>query len=327
MNNNITQGTITDGPRMHGGLMQSIHCSVQDTVQGHVQDTVQAPVQNPVQGPAQGPIHQSIHGPTYRLANGRNYGYANSAAANRACDGPLNPHATVSSYNDSYSNTRMPTYGTAGRTQIGQGFNPGDCKPVELNPVPVVSIPVDKKLVDTQPNSTHTIDNDVIETKNEFHAQFQSIIRDSRKIKAMTGAYILEKDDRDELWDYLNLKIPKYHGYECWAIPFPAGMDFFNLAQVGCNSTYEFVDSRFVRVMFRQHLDKDGKTVANDILLTPSNPSIDLMDVRLHSALMDGYWKLSRWLAKLVSGDEVNLEEFLKADLQSELKVKKERTI
>ncbi|KAK8009310.1 hypothetical protein PG991_011861 [Apiospora marii] len=102
---------------------------------------------------------------------------------------------------------------------------------------------------------------------------------------------------------------------------------FNTLGIFGGNTTYEFFDTRFVLVLFRDHLDKDGKWLAKDILLTPCNPSIQLTDIRLHSALMDGYWKLSRWLARLMSGDKVNLYTFLKDDLQNEVKAKKERTI
>lgn len=114
--------------------------------------------------------------------------------------------------------------------------------------------------------------------------------------------------------------MPKYPGYESWVIPFPAGFNFTTLLNVHCNDAYELFNTRFIRLVFRAHMDKE-------ILLSPSNPSIGLMDVRLHSALMDGYWKLSRWLARLMSGDEVNLYEFLKSKLQKELKEKRERTV
>lgn len=126
-----------------------------------------------VKGPVQGPVHDSIHGPTYRLAHGRTYDNANSTSANRAygfTDGPLNAHASVYAYNDTYSDARNPQPNMIGRTQTNQ---------VEASQV---------------------------ETKNDgkndnFYNQFQSSIRNSHKIKDMTGAYSLELDDRDELWD------------------------------------------------------------------------------------------------------------------------------
>lgn len=194
-------------------------------------------------------------------------------------------------------------------------------------PMPVENPAVGNHVVHNNPVANNPIDNNSDETNDSFYDQFECLVRDSKKIIPMTAAYSLEKDYRDELWDALQMKMRKYHGYESWAIPFPAGMSFGKLVIDHCNETYEIVDSRLIRVMFRDHVDKDGKKLAKDILLTPSNPSIDLADVRLHSALMDGYWKLSRWLAGLMSGNEVNLYLFLRSELQKELKEKKERTM
>ncbi|KAK8087301.1 hypothetical protein PG994_002275 [Apiospora phragmitis] len=44
------------------------------------------------------------------------------------------------------------------------------------------------------------------------------------------------------------------------------------------------------------------------------NPSINLEDLRCRSALTHAWWKLGRWLARLMRGDEINLLESLEGE-------------
>lgn len=149
----------------------------------------------------------------------------------------------------------------------------------------------------------------------------------THKVEPWGSFFELEKDFRDELWDEMKLKIPKFSGYDSWAIPFPADLDFSKLAVGGCNYTYKYLDERFVRPLFRTHKDKDGKAVSYSLLLSPCNPSIELDDLQFRAALMDAWYKLNQWLAKLIQGDEVTLVSFLKGELEREVKEKLERTL
>ncbi|KAK8077125.1 hypothetical protein PG996_003295 [Apiospora saccharicola] len=155
--------------------------------------------------------------------------------------------------------------------------------------------------------------------------KFLSQVQLTHKIKPWGAFYELERDFRDELWDAMKLKIPKFQGYESWAIPFPADLDFMKLA-LG-NKSYSYLDERFIRLIFRDHKDADGKIVSHDLLLSPSNPSIDLDDLQFRAALMDAWYKLNKWLAKLMAGEKVPLYLFLHGELEREVKEKLERTL
>lgn len=122
----------------------------------------------------------------------------------------------------------------------------------------------------------------------------------------------------------MDLKMPKYTGYESWVIPFPPEFDFRKLLLFGSSVSAEYFNSRFVRMVFRDHVDKDGNEISKEILLSPANPSIHLEDPRLHHALMEAYWKLGRWLATLMSGETVSLEVYLERQLRIEIDQKRE---
>ncbi|KAK8108059.1 uncharacterized protein PG998_010072 [Apiospora kogelbergensis] len=147
------------------------------------------------------------------------------------------------------------------------------------------------------------------------------------KVTTLGGFYTWEPIDRDELWGAIDLKTPKYHGYDSWAIPFPAPLDFNQLVLLGYNESSIFLDERYVRLVSRTHFDIDGKEVARDLLLGPPNPSVNLQDLRFQNAMAEAWWKLVRWMDRVQSGDSVNLLSFLKADLEQEFAQKKERAL
>ncbi|KAK7977224.1 hypothetical protein PG988_004714 [Apiospora saccharicola] len=319
IDNNSIMGTMTYGSSKHGGLMQSIHSTAGNPVVHAAPNSVGSHQQHDQSNvTAKEPIDHSIHGPTYRLTNGRT-----SATADHAYGGSLNPQAS-----DSYSTAHMPTDGPAGSTQTRQRLIlPTNNNQNQQAPNGSVSqVPEPKheevKQVDSKPEQTKPK-----EAKVNFHDQFQSLTQKSAKLEQLGGAYYLEQDDRDDLWDAMDLKTSKFAGFETWVVPFPINFNFGKLALDDCNNSYEYLDSRYIRLVFRTHLDKDGNALVKEMLLSPANPSIDLNDLRLRHALMEGYWKLSRFLARLMPGDMINLAEHLKSELYEEIKQKKqERT-
>ncbi|KAK8039504.1 hypothetical protein PG993_007915 [Apiospora rasikravindrae] len=164
------------------------------------------------------------------------------------------------------------------------------------------------------------------ESDKQYLAQFLPQVRDTYCIKNMGSFFTLDLESRDQLWTVMQMHMPKFEGYQSWALPFPAHLNFTELVIFGCNDSREHIDSRLVRIVFRTHFDKNGKEVSKDILLTPCSGFIDLEDLRVHGALMDAWWKLCRWLARLVAGEEVKLLDHLKHELELEVQQKHERT-
>ncbi|KAK8133632.1 hypothetical protein PG984_005644 [Apiospora sp. TS-2023a] len=182
---------------------------------------------------------------------------------------------------------------------------------------------------DNVPAKGHTVNpSDDLSVKDNCMSQrFLSQVQLTHKIEPLGAFYELERDFRDELWDDMKLKIPKFEGYESWAIPFPADLnpDFMKIA-LG-NKSYSYLDDRFIRLIFRYHKDADGKIIGYDLLLSPSNPSIELDGLQFRAALMDAWYKLNKWLVKLIAGEKVPLYLFLHGDLEREVKEKLERTL
>ncbi|KAK8009312.1 hypothetical protein PG991_011863 [Apiospora marii] len=146
------------------------------------------------------------------------------------------------------------------------------------------------------------------------------------KIETSGDHYTLELDRRNELWSGMNLKAPAaYPGCESWAIPYPAGYKFEDLVFPGYSGTCLFLDERWVRLALRTHRDPDGKELAKDLLVTPSNPFIDLRDVRLRNAMADAWWKVGRWVARVSKGERLPLIQYLEAEAKLELEQKLQR--
>ncbi|KAK8094805.1 hypothetical protein PG997_001490 [Apiospora hydei] len=165
------------------------------------------------------------------------------------------------------------------------------------------------------------------DTKKDCLDQSQTQARGTQKIKNMGSFFTLDLHTRDHLWDSMKLKLPKYEGCESWVLPFPAHLNFTQLVIARCNDARELLDSRLVRIVFRIHVDVNGKEIGHDILLTPCSCFIAPTDLRLHGALMDAWWKLCRWEARLAAGEQVKLLDHLKHELQIEVQQKRGRTL
>ncbi|KAK8087302.1 hypothetical protein PG994_002276 [Apiospora phragmitis] len=152
--------------------------------------------------------------------------------------------------------------------------------------------------------------------------------RTTAKTETMGSFYTLELDYRDELWNSLQLKMPKYKGCESWVMPFPttSSISFGDLAVFGYTKTSNYLDSRFVRLVFRTRLYDQDQELGKELSLTPSNPSIDLDDPRFRVAMVDAWWKLISWMGKLMKGNHVNLLELLKGEVEQELRQKQARS-
>ena len=72
--------------------------------------------------------------------------------------------------------------------------------------------------------------------------------------------------------------------------------------------------------MYHDTKDKNKEVACRNLLLTPPNSSIDIRD-----ALADAWWKLGRWVARLLQGDMVNLVDNLHAESKLELEQKLQR--
>ncbi|KAK8077123.1 hypothetical protein PG996_003293 [Apiospora saccharicola] len=146
------------------------------------------------------------------------------------------------------------------------------------------------------------------------------------KIKISGGWYTLEKNDRDELWRQMNLKAPAaYPGCESWVIPFPAHLNLIDLVIKGYRDTCLYLDERWVRLAYRTHHEADGKQVATDLILTPPSSSIDIRDIRFRNALADAWWKIGRWMYRVMHGENVKLWEHLEGEAKYELSQKLKR--
>ncbi|KAK7921443.1 hypothetical protein PG985_009465 [Apiospora marii] len=143
------------------------------------------------------------------------------------------------------------------------------------------------------------------------------------RIETSGGFYTLPPNDRDELWRAMKIKSPAaYANCESWAIPFPAFLDINELCYRGYNDTCLSLDERWVRLVFRTHYDADNNKVAKDLLLTPPNPSINIRDVRFCNALADAWWKIGRWMNRLMKGDIVKLWVHFAQESKLELRQK-----
>ena len=146
------------------------------------------------------------------------------------------------------------------------------------------------------------------------------------KIETSGGFYTLELDDREELWREMALKAPAaFPNCESWAVPIPLSHDFNELARPGYVDTCVYLDERWVRLAFRTHYDAENKVVAKDLLITPTNSSIDLRDVRFRNAMADAWWKVGRWADRVLKGERVKLVHHLEAESKLELQKKQQR--
>ncbi|KAK6844812.1 hypothetical protein PG995_014922 [Apiospora arundinis] len=143
------------------------------------------------------------------------------------------------------------------------------------------------------------------------------------KTVPMGSFYILEKALRDDLWDSMNMKMPKFEGCESWVVPFPATLDFMQLVLFGFDDTASYIDDRYVRIVLRTVYDRqNSQEPAKELLLTPSNLSHDLQDARLQNAMVDAWRKLIRWMTRVVREEAVSLLSYLKEDMEKEVKAK-----
>ncbi|KAK8133630.1 hypothetical protein PG984_005642 [Apiospora sp. TS-2023a] len=290
---------------------------------------------NQAYGVTGGPVNSSAygagHGTAYGSASGPNYSYSSSGTHSHVINNNGYANAPMSSSraqdNNARPRNRKQRRGypkTNGRARTGPIPTNNNHNQQPNGGVSHVLEPKHEEVgqVHTKPEQTKPE-----EAKVNFHDQFQSLTQKSAKLKQLGGAYYLEQDDRDLLWNSMDLNMSKFSGFETWVVPFPINFNFGKLALDDCNNSYEYLDSRYVRLVFRTHLDKDGNELVKEMLLSPANSSLDLNDLRLRHALMEGYWKLSRYLVRLMSGDMVNLAEHLKSELYEEIKQKKqERT-
>ncbi|KAK8133628.1 hypothetical protein PG984_005640 [Apiospora sp. TS-2023a] len=91
----------------------------------------------------------------------------------------------------------------------------------------------------------------------------------------------------------------------------------------GYGDTCKYLDDRWIHLaflMYHDAKDKNKEVAFKNLLLTPPNSSIDIRD-----ALADVWWKLGRWMARLLKGDMVKLVDHLHAESNLELEQKLQR--
>ncbi|KAK7984581.1 Thioredoxin-like protein [Apiospora arundinis] len=149
----------------------------------------------------------------------------------------------------------------------------------------------------------------------------QSLRGIDKKTSTYDVYYILDLEKRVDLWVRLLQNLPTYRGCECWALPLPARFDRFEFVLLGYEGVCESLDDRFVRLVPRAHRENNGRVTAHDLVLTPFRADMNLQNVNLHRALIEGWWKLARWVARLMNGDTVPLAQHLKEEAVQQIKV------
>ncbi|KAK8133629.1 hypothetical protein PG984_005641 [Apiospora sp. TS-2023a] len=322
---------MPDGRVNHGGLHESIHNrpaagndrsnygSGQDMVHGRVNhrglgDSIQ---NRPAAGNDQsigqvmadgrinhGGLRDSIHNkpkpadPSFQ--NGRN-GTSGNRVPHRSSHS--HPAASNGMQNGHYHGSQHQSAHVATNSQFHLNNDAGDCQAQPLDTSGEVNGEHNIRLGSTQAPAPRRL-----------------------KIKISGGWYTLEQDDRDELWRQMNLKAPAaYQGCESWVIPFPEHLNLIDLVIKGYGDTCLYLDERWVRLAYRTHHEADGKQVATDLILTPPSSSIDIRDVRFRNALADAWWKVGRWMYRVMHGENIKLWEHLEGEAKHELTQKLKR--
>ncbi|KAK8039503.1 hypothetical protein PG993_007914 [Apiospora rasikravindrae] len=181
--------------------------------------------------------------------------------------------------------------------------------------------PMNDGMAVNPPENHHDEQVQTQELLRNFLVQPQNITQ----IRTVGNFYTLGLHDRNELWHSIQLKTPRIPNSQSWAMPFPDSLNLMELLVRGYNEASLYLDERYVRLVLRTLHDAQGNEVAKDLLLTPPHASIDLRDPRFRNAMADAWWKLNRWMIRVMHGETVSLLQHLKNELEEELEDKKER--
>ncbi|KAK7980314.1 hypothetical protein PG989_012771 [Apiospora arundinis] len=301
----------TAGITTHGRLGQSVHGIPHVNNHGGLSQSVH----NTAGATTHGGLGQSVHGtPHANNHGGLGQSVHNSAGAPN--HGGLHQSTHASTIGTSHGGLSNSIHASAGQVNSNTYTSP------QRPQTSTVDVHHDQARAHDQPASLITN-----QENNTIVASKQPKLEKAPQIITMGSFYTLGASDRDELWQTMGLKMQKYPDHESWTIPFPAPLNFNQLVMLGYNESSVYLDERFVRLVYRTHYDSNDNEVARDILLGPPNPSVNLHDLRFQAAMADAWWKVVRWMDRVLGGENINLLHFLKVELKQEFEQKKARVL